>query len=110
MTFGCPLRQLYRERFPSQWAWVGDLHDPARRREFVTGVTREWVSVAAAGDPVGRTVFEDPPAPWPNAGEVKPFQPGTPNLFELRLGAGGHTSYWTSPLLYERLQTMIEDV
>jgi hypothetical protein len=110
MTFGCPLRQLYGERFPSQWAWVGDLHDQALRREYVTGVTREWVNVAAAGDPVGRTVFEDPPAPWPAAGDVRPFQPGTPHLFELRLGAGGHTSYWTSKLLYERLRKVIEDV
>jgi hypothetical protein len=106
MTFGCPLRQLYLRRFPSQYAWVDRLSKPERRREFVKQVTREWVNVAAAGDPIGRTVFERPPEPWESPAPSLPA--GSPELKELLLGAGGHSSYWTAPPLYDELERLID--
>jgi hypothetical protein len=108
MTFGCPLRQLYLKRFPSQYAWVGRLAKPGSRTEFVNAVNREWVNVAAADDPVGRTVFQDPPEPWYWEGPRLRFPPGSPVLTELLLGVGGHGSYWTAPGLYEELERLIE--
>ncbi len=107
MTFGCPLRQLYLNRFPSQYGWVKRLRDPSYRTEFVTQVNREWVNVAAADDPVGRTVFGAPPEPWKSP--APPLPAGSPTLLELLLGAGGHSSYWTAPDLYKELERLIDD-
>src|SRR5439155_27044810 len=56
MTFGCPLRQLYLQRVPAQWAWVDVLADPKQRGLFVKRVNRECVNVAMSGDPIGRTI------------------------------------------------------
>jgi hypothetical protein len=110
MTFGCPLRQLYLQRFPSQYAWVERLHDQATRRDFVKHVNGEWVNVAAAGDPVGRTVFRAPPEPWSSEGSRLTLPEGSPKLLELLLGEGGHSSYWTAPDLYTELGRLIEPV
>jgi hypothetical protein len=106
LTFGCPLRQLYLRRFPAQYGWVERLADPACRREFVKRVNREWVNVAAAGDPIGRTVFQAPPEPW--ATPTAPLPAGSPELAELLLGRGGHSSYWAAPDLYKELERLIE--
>ena len=107
MTFGCPLRQLYLQRFPAQFAWVGGLADLSTRTSFVRAVTREWVNVPAAGDLIGRTVFIPPPSTWAS-GSAWPQPPaGSPQLEELEIGAGGHGSYWTARPLYERLAAMI---
>jgi hypothetical protein len=108
MTFGCPLRQLYLKRFPSQYGWVQRLRDPATRTDFVNHVNGEWVNVAAAGDPVGRTVFRAPPEPWSSEGPQLTLPEGSPKLVELLLGAGGHSSYWTAPALYKQLKRLIE--
>jgi hypothetical protein len=108
MTFGCPLRQLYLKRFPSQYAWVGRLREQATRRDFVKHVNREWVNVAAAGDPVGRTVFRAPPEPWSSEGSRLTLPAGSPTILELLLGDGGHSSYWTAPDLYKELRRLIE--
>jgi hypothetical protein len=108
MTFGCPLRQLYLQRFPSQYAWVERLRDQATRRDFVKHVSGEWVNVAAAGDPVGRTVFRAPPEPWTSEGSRLALPDGSPKLLELLLGEGGHSSYWTAPELYKELGRLIE--
>jgi hypothetical protein len=108
MTFGCPLRQLYLKRFPSQYGWVERLRDPATRRDFVKHVNGEWVNVAAAGDPVGRTVFQPPPEPWSSEGPRLTLPEGSPRLLELLLGEGGHSSYWMAPDLYAELARLIE--
>jgi hypothetical protein len=108
MTFGCPLRQLYLQRFPSQYAWVARLRDQASRRDFVKRVNGEWVNVAAAGDPIGRTVFRAPPEPWSSEGSRLTLPKGSPKLRELLLGEGGHSSYWTAPELYKELERLIE--
>jgi hypothetical protein len=107
MTFGCPLRQLYLNRFPSQYAWVARLPAPATRSDFVYRVNGEWANVAAADDPIGRTVFMPPPNPWyPGPGLELPA--GTPQLSELLLGTGGHGSYWNAPPLYEKLTALVD--
>jgi hypothetical protein len=106
MTFGCPLRQLYAKRFPSQYAWVGHLSDPSQRKRFVKRVNREWVNVAAAGDPIGRTVFQDPPEPW--QAPLQQLPAGSPTIKEVLLGRGGHSSYWTAEPLYKELARLIE--
>jgi hypothetical protein len=103
ITFGCPLRQLYSERFPSQYAWV---RQPELVRRFVPAVSERWINVGTAGDPVGRTVFADVPVPWV-AGKPTEIT-GTPCLEDLPLGRGGHSSYWTIPTLYARLAELIE--
>jgi pimeloyl-ACP methyl ester carboxylesterase len=113
LTFGCPLRQLYLRRFPGQYKWVAELNELATRCNFVTRVNREWVNVATAGDPIGRTVFADPPARWTPGRELElPGEPGTepprPALTELLLGRGGHGDYWTDPVLYAELARLIE--
>ena len=108
MTFGCPLRQLYMARFPSEWSWVHGLESPATRERFVSAVNREWVNVAMSGDPIGRTVFDDPPPVWPGRAETKTFERGTPAIEELLLGPGGHSAYWPQPKLYERLRRLID--
>jgi hypothetical protein len=104
LTFGCPLRQLYSERFPSQYAWV---NKPKRVRRFVPHVTEQWINVGTAGDPVGRTVFDPVPDPWDENTPPKVL-PGKPRLEDVLLGKGGHSSYWTVPKLYERLAALIE--
>lgn len=108
MTFGCPLRQLYLKRFPAQYEWVERLRDQATRRDFVKHINEEWVNVAAAGDAIGRTVFRAPPEPWNSEGSRLQLPDGSPTLQELLLGAGGHSSYWTAPTLYEELKRLID--
>jgi hypothetical protein len=107
MTFGCPLRQLYLNRFPSQYAWVAGLAAPASRCDFVHRVNGEWANVAAADDPIGRTVFMPPPKPW-TPGPGPPLPDGTPRLSELLLGTGGHGSYWNAQPLYEKLAALVD--
>jgi hypothetical protein len=109
LTFGCPLRQLYLQRFPSQYGWVADLPDSDKRTAFVRRVTREWVNAAAAADPIGRTVFRRPPARWSDVDSWGVVGSGSPQLEELSVGAGGHSSYWTSDRLFRRLERMIVD-
>jgi hypothetical protein len=109
LTFGCPLRQLYLQRFPSQYGWVADLPDPGRRTAFVRRVTREWVNAAAAADPIGRTVFRQPQTPWSDPAGWGVVGTGSPQLEELSIGAGGHSSYWASDDLFRRLGRMIVD-
>jgi hypothetical protein len=107
MTFGCPLQQLYLKRFPSQYAWVADLADPAKRCNFVHRVNCEWTNVAAADDPIGRTVFMPPPEPW-ICGPGPQLPKGTPRLSEILLGTGGHGSYWNAPPLFEKLAALVD--
>jgi len=70
-------------------------------------VTVQWTNVAAADDPIGRTVFVPPPDPWePGVGPALPG--GAPQLTELLLGTGGHGSYWTARPVYEKLAELID--
>ena len=50
LTVGCPLRQLYAQRFPAQYAWACD-PEPAQ-----LGV-RRWFNAWGAADYVGRWLW-----------------------------------------------------
>ena len=80
--------------------------DAAKARAFVPPVNETWINVGTAGDLIGRTVFAAVPEPWIEGDSAT--VPGTPFLEDLRLGAGGHSSYWTIPTLYARLAELIE--
>lgn len=107
VTFGSPLRQLYRERLPRQFGWLDALAlEPWRyidRRSHLT----EWVSLATPGDPLGRTVFAPAPVPW-TTGTVQRRRGALPPLLvETTLAAGGHGAYWVHPVLYATLDRMV---
>ncbi|MFL6017753.1 MAG: hypothetical protein ACJ74V_09475, partial [Gaiellaceae bacterium] len=77
------------------------------RASFVRRVNGTWVNVAAAGDPIGRTVFGGSPMPW--VAEGRQELPGAPKLVDVQLGRGGHSSYWKSRALYLELKRLIEE-
>ena len=71
-TMGCPLRQLYSERFPQLYDWAGR-PDPSELR------VEQWLNAYRTGDYIGRALWEnDPP----------------PGAKDLCLGGGAHTHYW----------------
>jgi hypothetical protein len=108
-TMGCPLRQLYRLRFPDLYRWV-DPADPATGTgpdPETLGVTR-WVNVYRSGDYVGRSLWtpeSDPDLFTPSA------KPRTIDAIrsENCIGAGAHTHYWdeTAPMVAAELDRLI---
>jgi hypothetical protein len=110
-TMGCPLRQLYRLRFPDLYRWVdppessgGTDPDPE-----TLGVTR-WVNVYRSGDYVGRNL-------WTPDMDPHLFTPGArPRTIDAVrsegcIGAGAHTHYWddTAPMVAVELDQLIVD-
>jgi len=110
-TMGCPLRQLYRLRFPDLYRWVdppgssgGTDPDPE-----TLGVTR-WVNVYRSGDYVGRNL-------WTPDSDPHLFTPGArPRTIDAVrsegcIGAGAHTHYWddTAPMVAAELDQLIVD-
>lgn len=102
VTVGSPLRDLYAERFPLLYEWMG-----AREAGFESaapaagdiGVT-EWVNACRSGDYVGRFIWtpdRDPAAFGVAAvgpdGRVQARRAG--DRTELCLGAGAHTHYFS---------------
>jgi hypothetical protein len=87
-TMGCPLRQLYSERFPQLYDWA------ARPDPNEIGV-RRWVNAYRTGDYVGRALWE-PAAPPAHAEDVC-------------IGGGAHTHYWdgTSEEIGARLDALV---
>jgi hypothetical protein len=87
-TMGCPLRQLYSERFPQLYDWAAR-PDPADLR------VKRWVNAYRTGDYVGRALWE-PAAPPANAEDVC-------------IGGGAHTHYWdgTSDEVGARLDALV---
>ena len=106
-TMGCPLRQLYRLRFPDLYRWVdattGVGPDPMK-----LGVTR-WVNVYRSGDYVGRSLWT------PDSDEAHLYVPAArprpidPVRSEGCIGAGAHTHYWddTAPMVAAELNHLI---
>ena len=105
LTMGCPLRQLYMERFPELYRWVADPStylgrpdcsagktlDPEREQPLL-GVTA-WINLYRSGDYVGRNVDEpeDPKSLYePN----RLRRDRTPGFAEACIGPGAHTHYW----------------
>ncbi len=102
VTVGSPLRDLYAERFPLLYRWMG-----SRNAGFANagpaaadiGVT-EWINACRSGDYVGRFI-------WTPVGEPKNFGVATlgpdgrvtaqraDGRTEFCLGAGAHTHYFS---------------
>jgi hypothetical protein len=101
VTVGSPLRDLYAERFPLLYQWMG-----SRDAGFANaapaaadlGVT-EWVNACRSGDYVGRFIWTPDRAARFGVATVKPN--GTVEASragdrtEFCLGAGGHTHYFS---------------
>ena len=103
VTVGSPLRDLYAERFPLLYQWIGPrdaAFTDATPAAAEVGVT-EWVNACRSGDYVGRFI-------WTPDGDVARFAAaivdpdGTVQArragdrTEFCLGAGGHTRYFSN--------------
>ena len=93
VTMGCPLRNLYQRRLPTQFGWVEELAkgDPYG---YVSHLNGPWINFGADGDLVGRTVFHKD-SDGPLEREPQPC-PDAPDWEDRYAGAGGHGSYWTN--------------
>jgi hypothetical protein len=103
VTVGSPLRDLYAERFPLVYRWVGP-----REAAFADAApaaaelgASEWVNACRSGDYVGRFI-------WTPDGDAARFAAATVgpdgrvqarragDRTEFCLGAGGHTHYFSN--------------
>lgn len=98
VTMGSPLRQIYGQRFPDIYQWVGGACDPQQHpatpyTSKLLGV-KAWINLYRSGDYVGRSLWRtpdqlgdiyDPRVPEVNGGERRG---------EVCIGAGAHTHYW----------------
>ena len=103
VTVGSPLRDLYGERFPLLYRWVG-----SRDAAFMDAApaaaalgASEWVNACRSGDYVGRFIWtpDDDTARFAVAtvgpdGRVQARRAG--DRTEFCLGAGGHTHYFSN--------------
>jgi hypothetical protein len=103
VTVGSPLRDLYAERFPLLYRWVGP-----RNAAFAVAApaaaelgASEWVNACRSGDYVGRFIWtpDDDAARFAVAtveadGSVRAQRAG--DRTEFCLGAGGHTHYFSN--------------
>ena len=103
-SMGCPLRQLYRERFPAQYQWADESNDWTVE---LLGVNR-WVNAYAAGDYVGRNL-------WPGTEDTL-WEPAIHAVGEVQggarefcIGEGAHLGYWEPEqvAIREVLQAMV---
>lgn len=108
LTCGSPLRQLYEERLPGQYAWVSAL--PASHSGLAP-VTGTWVNLYRAGDPIGRALWApDPDAPAALDPDTPAFDARASNgarAVDACLGTGGHTGYWAEPVLGDWLMRLV---
>jgi len=103
VSVGSPLRDLYAERFPLFYRWVG-----SREAAFADAApaaaelgAREWVNACRSGDYVGRFIWTPDgdaarfavAAVGPD-GSVQARRAG--DRTEFCLGAGGHTHYFSN--------------
>jgi hypothetical protein len=100
VTVGSPLRDLYAERFPLLYRWMG-----ASAREFETARPSaadigavEWINAFRSGDYVGRFMWTPWGEPYRIAvvgadGKVAADRAG--DRTQLCLGAGAHTHYFS---------------
>ncbi len=103
VTVGSPLRDLYAERFPLLYRWMG-----SREAGFAAAGPAaadigavEWVNACRSGDYVGRFIWtsDKDPAAFGVAligadGAVQASRAG--DRAEFCLGAGGHTHYFSN--------------
>ncbi len=113
-TLGCPLRQLYAERFPDLYGWVTERGGPDAAQ--LAGVSY-WLNGYRSGDYVGRALWED-------LITTPRFEAGpAPHSFvredlsrkkisgEFCVGAGAHTHYFdcTAPDVAAAIDLLIAD-
>jgi hypothetical protein len=99
VTMGSPLRNLYANRLPEQFAWADRL--AVQPDQFVRRVDTAWVNFFVHGDLVGRRLFSDEhqtPTMF-----SKPYQHG-----DVDAGPGTHGSYWTSSVVFQGLIRLID--
>jgi len=101
VTVGSPLRDLYAERFPLLYRWMG-----SNAAGFATAEPSasdigavEWVNAYRSGDYVGRSVWTPPGHAYRIAlvgpdGKVEADRAG--DRTEFCLGAGAHTHYFNN--------------
>jgi hypothetical protein len=106
VTMGSPLRRLYSQRLPLQFAWVDDLLD--QPNGFVRSLNGLWINFGADGDLVGRTVFTDEPDGSLGGGGPVGDRV-VPGRLDWNVGPGGHASYWTSGFVMEQIAALIAD-
>ena len=103
VTVGSPLRDLYAERFPLLYRWIGPRaagFEKAAPAAADLGVT-EWVNACRSGDYVGRFIWTSDRDPThfgvavvgPD-GRVEARRAG--DRTEFCLGAGAHTHYFSN--------------
>lgn len=111
LTFGCPIRQTYRERLPGQYEWVDD-DDLSDRLDLIgTG----WVNAYRARDYIGRRVFTpslEPAEITQGTGTSRPLRRAAPSagppLVDVCIhGTGSHTGYFGDPELMIWLDYLI---
>jgi pimeloyl-ACP methyl ester carboxylesterase len=102
VTVGSPLRDLYAERFPLLYQWMGSRDagfENAAPAAADLGVT-EWVNACRSGDYVGRFIWTPDKAALfgvalvDRNGRVEASRAG--DRTEFCLGAGGHTHYFSN--------------
>jgi hypothetical protein len=99
VTVGSPLRDVYAERFPLLYRWMGSTgagFASAEPRASDIGAV-EWVNACRSGDYVGRFLWAPPGHAYGIAlvgpdGKVEADRAG--DRTEFCLGAGGHTHYF----------------
>jgi hypothetical protein len=113
-TMGCPLRQLYGERFPRLYSWATH-HDRASMATFAdddlavpprTSVLPDpralrvdrWINAYRSGDYVGRYLWRTDPCGYlwtPHFAGSKPANSmDREGRVEFCIGGGAHTHYW----------------
>ncbi|HEX7864091.1 MAG TPA: hypothetical protein VF555_04040 [Variovorax sp.] len=102
LTAGCPLRQLYAERFPLLYAWVGRTTAPGSSGPLASDVgANRWVNLYTTGDYVGRWLWCDPPPAVDTVGghatlwnPAPAFTPMGGLQHDVCVGIGAHTHYF----------------
>ena len=119
LTYGCPLRQLYAERFPTRYDWVVKVHGTPGGN--VSGPTvndigvQRWFNAYTSGDYVGRWLWTSAAdaSPAPSADAICAAKCGdqvagldirlirnwvaSERQLELCMGSGAHTHYLDAP-------------
>ena len=95
LTLGCPLRQLYAQRFPDMYGWVVEPCGPGRTGPdpAALGIGR-WCNRWGAGDYVGRWLWD----PYDQFGDQ-----------DRCIGADAHTHYFDpdQPVVKDALRDLI---
>jgi hypothetical protein len=101
VTVGSPLREVYAERFPLLYRWVGSgpTAFPVATPTAADIGAVEWVNAFRSGDYVGRFVWTPPGDAYRVAevgpgGRVEADRAG--DRTQLCLGAGAHTHYFSN--------------